>query len=186
MHAWAEIEHKLNYKTDAQVPDVFQRKLFRLSAKFEEADEQFDELREGINGYRAKIKGDILSENKFNLDQDFNLDSFKLFIKHKFPSSNWSTFEYSWAFEEFNFIENTFKVLNGAIDAYINKIDEIFNDLEDNKIDTSNMSRTYCFLWFIIGLVNEEHYKKVVSGHKESPWVKTTIKWKKLVTIDKM
>ena len=48
MHAWAEIEHKLQYKNEESVPSELRRKLFRLSAKFEEADEQFQELRNGV------------------------------------------------------------------------------------------------------------------------------------------
>ncbi|NQY53764.1 MAG: hypothetical protein HRT42_09370 [Campylobacteraceae bacterium] len=78
MHAWAEVEHKLNYKSDAQVPDKFQRKLFRLSAKFEE-------LRIGINEYKSNLKESILSKDGFDLSQDFNIESFKAFISLNFP-----------------------------------------------------------------------------------------------------
>jgi len=87
MHAWAEIEHKLNYKSDAQVPSTFQRKLFRLSAKFEEADEQFEELRNGINDYRKTIIEKTNIENRFDVHQDFNLDSFTAFLNYHFPES---------------------------------------------------------------------------------------------------
>jgi len=45
MHAWAEIEHNLAYKTEAQTPEQFRRKLHRISAKLEEADEQFEDLK---------------------------------------------------------------------------------------------------------------------------------------------
>lgn len=45
MHAWAEIEHSLSYKSEVQVPEKFRRKLSRISAKLEEADEQFEELK---------------------------------------------------------------------------------------------------------------------------------------------
>jgi putative GTP pyrophosphokinase len=48
MHAWAEIEHKLAYKKKSHIPDKFRRKLSRISAKLEEADEQFEELRKEI------------------------------------------------------------------------------------------------------------------------------------------
>jgi putative GTP pyrophosphokinase len=86
MHAWAEIEHKLNYKSDSQVPSNFQRKLFRLSAKFEEADEQFEELKDGINQYRKKIVETAKIENKFDTNQDFNKDSFLAFLNFHFPN----------------------------------------------------------------------------------------------------
>jgi len=45
MHAWAEVEHKLNYKNGRRMPVKFRRKFALLSAKLEEADEQFEELK---------------------------------------------------------------------------------------------------------------------------------------------
>ena len=44
MHAWAEIEHRLAYKKQAHIPSHLRRKFSRISAKLEEADEQFEEL----------------------------------------------------------------------------------------------------------------------------------------------
>ncbi|MDN3615738.1 GTP pyrophosphokinase [Vibrio gallaecicus] len=86
MHAWAEIEHKLNYKSDAQVPELFQRKLFRLSAKLEEADEQFIELKDGIDGFRLKLKDELETNNSFDLTQSVNLDSYITFIRYCMPN----------------------------------------------------------------------------------------------------
>jgi putative GTP pyrophosphokinase len=43
-HAWAAIDHKLNYKSRAEIPKDVQRRLFRVSALLEVADEQFDEV----------------------------------------------------------------------------------------------------------------------------------------------
>jgi len=48
MHAWAEIEHKLAYKSKLQIPKEFQRKLARISAKLEESDEQFEDIKNQI------------------------------------------------------------------------------------------------------------------------------------------
>jgi putative GTP pyrophosphokinase len=45
-HAWAAISHKLQYKREEDVPTTLQRKLFRLSALFELADDEFISLRE--------------------------------------------------------------------------------------------------------------------------------------------
>ena len=56
MHAWAEIQHKLAYKSGDQVPEAFQRMLFRLSAKFEEADEQLEHIRNGLSSYRSEVR----------------------------------------------------------------------------------------------------------------------------------
>ncbi|NOY78229.1 MAG: hypothetical protein GXO76_10220 [Calditrichaeota bacterium] len=40
-HAWAAIDHKIRYKTAEQIPQDVQREIFRLSALFELADNQF-------------------------------------------------------------------------------------------------------------------------------------------------
>jgi hypothetical protein len=45
-HAWAAVSHKLDYKSADEVPPTLRRKLFRLSAMFELADEQLSGLRE--------------------------------------------------------------------------------------------------------------------------------------------
>ena len=44
-HAWAAVDHKLNYKSTEEAPAELRRRLFRLSALFELADDQFSELR---------------------------------------------------------------------------------------------------------------------------------------------
>ncbi|MFM0176532.1 GTP pyrophosphokinase [Paraburkholderia sediminicola] len=55
MHAWAEIEHKLQYKNRSKVPGELRRKLARLSAKLEEADENFQDLKESIEAYKTEV-----------------------------------------------------------------------------------------------------------------------------------
>lgn len=45
-HAWAAISHKLEYKSADEAPEGLRRRLYRLSALFELADEQFSVLRD--------------------------------------------------------------------------------------------------------------------------------------------
>jgi putative GTP pyrophosphokinase len=85
MHAWAEIEHKLQYKNTEQVPEQFQRKLYRLSAKFEEADEQFDELRKGIANYRATVREIVVNNIDAFRNQELNLDTLEAFLNVALP-----------------------------------------------------------------------------------------------------
>jgi hypothetical protein len=82
MHAWAEIEHKLAYKKEAHVPKLFKRKLYRISAKLEEADEQFEELRDAIINY----KKDIVEQVETEKDVELNLDSLQAFLDFAFPN----------------------------------------------------------------------------------------------------
>lgn len=84
MHAWAEVEHKLAYKNKEQAPEQFHRKLSRLSAKFEEADEQFEELRNSIKEYRATIRKTVIATSAFRT-QKLNLDTLQAFLDVAFP-----------------------------------------------------------------------------------------------------
>jgi putative GTP pyrophosphokinase len=45
-HAWAAISHKIQYKRESEVPVLLRRKLFRLSALLEIADDEFLSLRD--------------------------------------------------------------------------------------------------------------------------------------------
>lgn len=60
MHSWAEIEHKLSYKSEMQIPKELRRKFSRISAKLEEADEQFEEIKDSIEE-RKNLFGRLIS-----------------------------------------------------------------------------------------------------------------------------
>ena len=132
MHAWAEIEHKLNYKSDSQVPDKFQRKLFRLSAKFEEADEQFEELKTGIDDYKKGLEDKITNSNIFNLNQNFNIDTYRAFLKFHFPNEDVKDSRVNITFENYSKSGFDFKSLNSALEKVKPYAQEIFNDLTKN------------------------------------------------------
>jgi ppGpp synthetase/RelA/SpoT-type nucleotidyltranferase len=59
-HAWAAVSHKLDYKSANEAPLNLRRRLFRLSALFELADEQFSDLRRvwrvTDQSYRAEVR----------------------------------------------------------------------------------------------------------------------------------
>lgn len=62
-HAWAAISHKLQYKREEDVPASLQRKLFRLSALFELADDEFISLRETSASVSTEIVQQVASGN---------------------------------------------------------------------------------------------------------------------------
>lgn len=75
MHAWAEIEHQLAYKTEDQVPKELQRQLLLLSAKLEESDNQFQKLKDDVEGYRDNIKLSVASHGILPNESELNYDS---------------------------------------------------------------------------------------------------------------
>lgn len=87
MHAWAEIEHKLSYKSESQIPKQFKRKLFIMSAKLEEADEQFENIKNAVIEYKENVK--LIAQNKEDTaikNIDLNLDSLQTFLDLNFPN----------------------------------------------------------------------------------------------------
>ncbi len=85
MHAWAEIEHKLAYKSESQIPKNFRRKLSRISAKLEESDEQFEELKNQIAQTQANLIESAKKSQTFSNVEEFNLDTLQAFLDFTFP-----------------------------------------------------------------------------------------------------
>jgi len=63
-HAWAAISHKLQYKRDEDVPQPLKRKLFRLSALFELADDEFVSLRDASGIVKQEIVNQLTGGNR--------------------------------------------------------------------------------------------------------------------------
>ncbi|WP_180232082.1 GTP pyrophosphokinase [Bacillus cereus] len=78
MHAWADIEHKLQYKKKEHIPKVIQRKFYQLSALFELADEQFETLRDK----KEEVYKKSLTEDRteFDTNQEMNADTLQAFL----------------------------------------------------------------------------------------------------------
>lgn len=63
-HAWAAISHKLQYKREEDVPVPLKRKLFRLSALFELADDEFVSLRDASGAVTEEIRALVSSGDR--------------------------------------------------------------------------------------------------------------------------
>ncbi len=63
MHTWAAISHKLLYKYESDAPKELKRRLNRLSALIELADEQFNTIRELKDNYAQRLLSDKTDKN---------------------------------------------------------------------------------------------------------------------------
>lgn len=87
MHTWAEIEHKLEYKKNDDIPTKFKRKFSRISAKLEEADEQFEELRIEINNYRKEMMHSVMEADQIEMENNqVNMDTLQVFLDYYFSN----------------------------------------------------------------------------------------------------
>ena len=67
-HAWAEIEHDLGYKTEADVPAAMRRKFSRLAGLLELVDEEFVSIRRDRERYARKVARSIGAAQAVELD----------------------------------------------------------------------------------------------------------------------
>jgi putative GTP pyrophosphokinase len=76
-HAWAVLDWKLRYKTEREVPRELRRKLFRISALLEAADDAFSDLLYLAKDLRAEYDSEI-RQGKFVIS--INKDSLESFL----------------------------------------------------------------------------------------------------------
>jgi len=77
-HSWAAISHKLQYKREADIPNSLKRKLFRLSALLEMADEEFTDIRDMTSTLTLDIEKRLSEGDK---DVEINLVTLEEFLK---------------------------------------------------------------------------------------------------------
>ncbi len=124
MHAWAEIEHKLAYKSETQIPNEYKRKFSRISAKLEEADEQFEEIKNRIQNNKAELIESAKKSKLFNYEY-FNLDTLQAFLDYAFPEREKSIKFTSSLFIEMLNESLTFKELVEGFEKYKDVIKKI-------------------------------------------------------------
>jgi putative GTP pyrophosphokinase len=105
-HAWANMSHKFDYKVTSQAPREIRRRLFRLSALLELADEEFkallDQSQEITKGYQSEM-------SKGELNLPLNLDSLREFIHQRVDLRKWERFGINAGMERFSAPESARK-----------------------------------------------------------------------------
>ena len=86
-HAWAAIDHRFRYKTTTEIPTHLRRKLFRLSALLELADEEFLNLKrlkeQAARDYANQVEAG-------ELDMELNLTSLAAYFSQTKEHEYWA------------------------------------------------------------------------------------------------
>lgn len=95
-HAWAEIEHDIQYKAEASIPDSIRRRFLSLAGVVEVADREF----QAISSEDEKIRKDarrLVAEGK--LDQvELTPETLKVYLDAKYgPDARMSAWSYDFA-----------------------------------------------------------------------------------------
>jgi putative GTP pyrophosphokinase len=88
-HAWALISHSFDYKVGSDIPRQLRRRLFRLSALFELADSELDQIAENVLSLLQSYKKDV---NEGKTPIELNIDSLKAYIETAPEVNYWIQF----------------------------------------------------------------------------------------------
>lgn len=177
MHAWAEIEHKLAYKKDTHIPEQFRRKFSRISAKLEEADEQFEELRNEITNYKQDVVEIAKGESTVPQEIDLNLDSLQAFLDDTFP-------ERAKNLKETTFLVDEFLRFNIGLKDLVSSYERVKDYLLrfEKESNPANFSKAWSQTGIaraIMDLTNETYFKQRTGKHYLIS--KVDIKWREII-----
>jgi len=119
--AWADLSHRIDYKITSQAPTELRRRLFRLSALLELADEEFTEIRD-LSEVITKGYRDNVSQGR--LDLPVNLDSLEEFIEQKVDLQKWAQFGVEAGMQAFPEIEIDNKYKSGRLGILLRTLQE--------------------------------------------------------------
>jgi putative GTP pyrophosphokinase len=86
-HTWASIEHVLIYKNEADAPHSLRRRLSRLSALFELADEELDHLLRERSAQTVEYTARL---HRGERDVPIDVDSLRSYITHSMEVKYWN------------------------------------------------------------------------------------------------
>jgi hypothetical protein len=89
-HAWSAIQHSLDYKSTYDVPTRLRRRLFRLSALFELADAELDQIIEEVGRISTQYREEISRESSTSVE--LNSDSLRVYLETSTTIGYWADF----------------------------------------------------------------------------------------------
>jgi len=163
--AWSELDHKIKYKKS--IPLGLKRRINRLSALFELADEEFINIQKEISHEEKRISQRI--KKGADVEKNMPLDVFRFLfvaIKH-FPEYNFIEFKVDGFVQELlNMNKNlTESDLNEALIKYLQKTD-IIADNENRGLNPYTKIR-YCLY-----LSNPLLFNKILSDYQKQTIIK--------------
>jgi ppGpp synthetase/RelA/SpoT-type nucleotidyltranferase len=88
-HAWAQIAHDLDYKTEADVPREVRRRLFRVSAQIETADLELEQFAKEVEKLLETYKYEV---SEGNIAIELNVDSLRAYLETSPNLKYWTGF----------------------------------------------------------------------------------------------
>ncbi len=122
-HAWAEIEHDIQYKSKSAIPSEIRRRFMALAGMLEMADREFQSIQDADKAINEKAASDV---RRGDLEQvEITGRSIKAFLDKKIGSDGRiADFNYEW-------IAETTKIMGFK---YLSQLDKAISQYDDNKL----------------------------------------------------
>ena len=141
--AWSEVDHKLKYKK--QIPDELKRRIVRLAALFELADQEFEEIRRRTDQEEEKIKLAALNPETapatLNSDEGLNAFNFLNFVSKRYLGYTFESFKVDGFVDDIKIINPNITINDFVI--IFNEYYEITQEYRRDKQDEGHSINPY-------------------------------------------
>ena len=159
--AWSVLDHKIKYKKS--IPQSLKRRINRLSALFEIADDEFLRINDEISIEEKRISNRL--KKGYTVDKKMPLDVFRfLFVALKyFPDYNFIEFKVDGFVQEILAIKNKFteSELNDALQTHLLTVKQIA-EIEKKELNPYTKIR-YCLYLF-----NPHLFSSILSDYQKN------------------
>lgn len=152
--AWSVLDHKIKYKRN--IPTELKRRINRLSALFEVADEEFLRIKGETQKEQEKAKTEITGKTK-ELKDNIDVFKFLLVVKQQFPTYHFIEFKADGFVGEILNIDPTF-----STDTLIKSIDKNKVEIEKYSADTISYMNPYTIIRHCIFLADKTKFKTII------------------------
>ncbi|WP_051872864.1 GTP pyrophosphokinase [Flavobacterium chungangense] len=176
MHSWADIEHKLAYKTKDDIPLKFRRKLYQLSALLEIADSQFQELKNEKEIFKKSLIFENKGQPKFDFSKDINLDTLQAYLDFTFPDRSKGNTITRRLLEELM----SHNISLEAFDKMRIETKTIIPEIEKEIVANGNWAQVG-IVRAILDLKSDDYWNSRNEDWKEHNWGKVISKWREKI-----
>jgi ppGpp synthetase/RelA/SpoT-type nucleotidyltranferase len=122
-HAWAEMEHDIQYKSAAVIPAIIRRKFIALAGLLEIADREFQTLQDEDERLRQQARESVQTGDLKTVE--ITPDSLKSYLDHKLGFDGRMT---QWSYEF------TAKMLRGLGFETLSQLDQCISDYDHDRV----------------------------------------------------
>ena len=170
--AWSEVDHKLKYKK--QIPDNLQRRIIRLSALFELADQEFVAIRDETEelekaAIHVNDKEDTIKLQ--NAETPLNSFSFLSILRRRHPNYNFEPAKIDGLVDEIMICKHGFTTIE-----FEKFVSEYYNDIWEYKQEMSAKNITmnpYTDVRHILFIADSQHFESMLNPKQ----AKSIIDW---------